>query len=29
MNLYVDFGNDRGNGYLKAAFDGSVLRGYR
>lgn len=28
-NIYVDYGNDRGNGYLKAGFDGSVLREYR
>jgi tellurite resistance protein len=28
-NIYVDYRNDRGNGYLKAGFDGSVLREYR
>ncbi|MBH0118714.1 DUF1707 domain-containing protein [Rhodococcus sp. CX] len=28
-NIYVDYRNDLGNGYLKAGFDGSVLREYR
>lgn len=29
LNIYVDYGTDRGSGYLKAAFDGTVVREYR